>query len=191
MKDKLYGAKSKPTVILKGVKMKNGDIKDELQCNFVNNIYISKYSHDCGNNMSLVIIEYQVTSEEFECVDIAEDLIVQYENKFSNDGSIFTQAECYKNMRSKLSTYQLSYDEVTTFYKVFTNDYVKDSVVKKELNNIIDKNIKREFNEQLRCIGQSIRESNNNLSVDFYEICSILYDVFNGKLEDNLKNKYK
>lgn len=158
MKKDLYAIKCKPTILLKDVKTIYGEKIDEINYDFINEVYVIKYRYESVRDYNVVIVESQVDFCELEDVRNIGGLILNYKRRNCNDGCDSNNTEIYSNMKLRLSNYQLSFERPTTFYYVFANDYVKDSVIKKELNDIIDKNIQRERNEKLYEISNNVNE---------------------------------
>ena len=152
MDKKVFSVNGVPFVKFENVKYRNLEIDD------VSYDYLTKCAIQKNENGNLIIFEANIVKEDIEKIGLLCDIKLEYD--YRNSKNIHNDCvKIYKNMTLRMVQDFCECEDYQRRYLVFSDYRIKDSIIKKELNELINKYYKDEKINEIKNISKSINRS--------------------------------
>ena len=152
MDKKVFYVNGVPFVKFENVKYRNLEIDDvTYDC-------LTKCAIQKNENGNLIIFEANLVKEDIENIGLLCDIKLEYD--YRNSKNIHNDCvKIYKNMTLRMVQDFCECEDYQRRYLVFSDYRIKDSIKKKELNELINKYYKDEKINEIKNISKSINRS--------------------------------
>lgn len=179
MDKKVLVVQSVPKAVFKNVKYKNYTfILNKIDYN-----YITKCSIQKNENGNIIILETNILKEDIDSIGLECDIELEYSCRDKNY-TYSDEIKVYNNMTLRLVQEYCETDGFQVTYLVFSDYRIKDTIIKKELNELINNYYKERKIQSFTDISLNINKSTDKILNHFDRLIRKYIDKENKPLSE-------